>query len=205
MGNEYMIKDKITPVLKEKFRQVIDKTANTGKGYGFFICSDEQGRLYPAKSCEGDECKIILEDQSTACPVRIQGDFHTYPYLANTKRKYKEFGKQIPIDDMLKQEVRKSLTEMHEEKGVIGISPIVPDYKDSLNTIVYKCFRNTNISTCVGSDLDKDKIECWTPKDIGRGQCIRAMFDLRNIVGKKKEFFPKKWIVPLFDKEQITI
>ena len=200
-----MMKDKITPALREKFRQIIDKTIDTGKGQGFFICSDKQGQLYPSKPCEGDECKIILEDQSSICPVRIQGDFHTYPYLANAKRKYKESGKQIPIDDMLKQEVRKSLTEMHEEKGVIGLSPIVPDYKDSLNTIVHKCFRNTDISTCVGSDLEKDKIECWTPKDIRRGQCVRAIYDLRNIVGKKKEFFPKKWIVPLFDKEQITI
>lgn len=199
-----MIKDKITPALKEKFRQTIDKTIDTGKDQGFFICSDKQGSLYPSKPCEGEECKI-LEDQSSICPVRIQGNFHTRPYLASAKRKYKEIGKQVPIDDVLKQEIRKSLTEMHEEKGVVGISPIVPDYKDSLYTIVHKCFRNTDVSTCVGSDLEKNKIECWTPKDIRKGQCVRAVFDFRNIVGKKKEFFPKKWIVPLFDKEQITI
>jgi hypothetical protein len=199
-----MIKDKITPALKEKFRQTIDKTIDSGKDQGFFICSDKQGSLYPSKSCEGEECQI-LEDQSSICPVRLQGDFHTRSYLANAKSKYKEIGKEVPIDDVLKQEIRKSLTEMHEEKGVVGISPIVPDYKDSLFTIVNKCFRNTDVSTCIGSDLDKNKIECWTPKDIRKGQCVRAAFDFRNIVGKKKEFFPKKWVVPLFDKEQITI
>lgn len=200
-----MIKDKITHTLKERFEQTIKKTIDTGKEQGFFICSDKQEKLYPSKSCEGDECKIILEDQSSICIKRIEGDFHTYPYLANAKKKYRALGKQIPPDDILKQEVIQSLIEMHEEKGEIGLSPIVPSYKDTLNTMVHKCFRNTDISTCIGSDLEENKIECWTPKDIHRGQCVRAMFELRKVTEKKKEFFPKKWIVPLFDKEQIKL
>lgn len=200
-----MIKDKITPALGDRFRQAIKKTIDTGKEQGFFICSNQQGKLYPSKSCEGDECKIILEDQYAVCPRKVEGDFHTHPYLANAKRKYIEIGKQIPPDDMLKEEVRKSLIEMHEEKGVIGLSPIVPSYKDTLNTVVHKCFKNVDTATCVGSDLEENKIECWTPKDVGHGQCVRAVFELRKMVEKKKEFFPKKWIVPLFDKEQIVL
>lgn len=200
-----MIKDKITPALKKRFRQAIKKTIDTGKEQGFFICSNRQGELYPSKSCEGDECKIILEDQSTICPQRIEGDFHTYPYLGDAKRKYKELGKQIPPEDTLKQEVRESLIKIHEEKGIIGLSPIIPSYKDALNAVVHKCFRDTDTTTCIGSDLEENKVECWTPKDIRRGQCVRATFELRKVVEKKKEFFPKKWIIPLFDKEQIIL
>jgi len=200
-----MIKDKITPELKERFIQTIHKTIDTGSEQGFFICSDKQKKLYPSKSCEGDECKIMLEDKSTICSHSIQGDFHAHPYLANAKRKYRELGKQIPIDNILKQEVRKSLIEKHEEKGISTISPVIPSYKDTLNTILHKCFRNTDITTCAGSDLDKNKIECWTPKEVRHGQCTRAVFELRKVIDKKKEFFPKKWIVPLFEKEQIIL
>lgn len=200
-----MIKDKITHSLKERFGKSIKKTIDTGKEQGFFICSNKEGELYPTKSCEGDECKIILEDQSAVCPRRFEGDFHTHPYLAEVKRKYIESKKQIPPEDMLKQEVRELLTKTHEEKGVVGISPVVPSYKDVLNVVVNKCFRNTNTVTCAGSDLENDKIECWTPKNVSRGQCVHAIFELRKVVEKKKEYFPKKWLVPLFDKEQIIL
>lgn len=201
-----MIKDKITPALKERFRQTIKKTIDTGKEQGFFICSDKKGIFYPSKSCEGDECKIVLEDKSTICPQRFQGDFHTHPYLANVKRKYRELGKQVPIDDILKQEIRESLIENYEERGIVGLSPIAPSYKDALNAVLHKCFKGTETTTCIGSDSDENKIECWTPKDVIRsGQCIRATFELRKVVEKKKEIFPKKWLFPLFDKEQIIL
>lgn len=200
-----MIKDKITPTLKERFIQTINKTIETGMEQGFFICSDKQEKLYPSKSCEGDECKIMLEDKSSICSHSVQGDFHVYPYLANIKRKYRESGKQIPIDDVLKQEVRKSLSDIYEEKDIIVTSPIIPSYKDTLNTILHKCFKNIDTTTCAGSDLEKNKIECWTPKEVRHGQCTRAVFELRKVADKKKEFLPKKWIVPLFNKEQITL
>ena len=201
-----MIKDKITPLLKEKFRETIKKTINTGKDQGFFICSDKQGGLYPSKSCEGDECKIMLEGKSTICPQNIGGDFHTHHYLSSAKRKYKESGKQVPIDDMLKQEIIRSLIDTHKEKGIVGLSPIVPAYRDALNAILHKCMTTTETTTCVGSDLEENKIECWTPKDtVRKGQCVRAIFELRKSEGQKKDFFPKKWIVPLFDKEQIIL
>lgn len=201
-----MIKDKITPELKERFIQTIKKTIDIGKEQGFFICSGKQGELYPSKSCEGEECKIMLEDKTTICPQRIGGDFHTYPYLANAKKNYKESGKQIPIDDILKQDVIQSLTDAHKEKGVIGLSPIVPSYKDVLNVVVHKCFTTTDTTTCIGSDLEDNKIECWTPKDeIRKGQCVRALFELRRSAGQKKGLFPKKWIVPLFEKEKIVL
>lgn len=135
----------------------------------------------------------------------VHGDFHVHPYLANAKRKYRELGKQVPIDDILKQEVRKSLIDTYEEKGIDTTSQTIPSYKDALNTILHKCFQNTDTTTCAGSDLDKNQIECWTPKDVRSGQCIRAVFELRKVANKKKEFFPKKWIVPLFEKEQITL
>lgn len=201
-----MIKDKITPSLREKFRQTIKRTIDTGRGQGFFICSDKQGELYPSKPCEGDEYKIILEGKSTICSHKIGGDFHTHPYLANTKRKYKDSGKQIPIDNILIQDITQSLTDKYKEKGITELSPIIPSHKDALNALLHKCLTTTETTTCVGSDLEKDKIECWTPKEtINKGQCVRAIFELRGSAGQKKGFFPKKWIIPLFDKEQITL
>ena len=159
---------------------------------------------YPAKSCEGDECRILLGDPSTVCPQKVQGDFHTHPYLASAKRKYRELGKQIPIDDILKEEVKKALIDTHEEKGIIGLSPTIPSYKDSLNAVIHRCFMDTDATTCIGSDLADNTVECWTPKDPRHGQCIRAVFELRNEAKTKKSSSPK-WIVSLFDKEQITI
>ena len=45
-----MIKDKITQPLKERFRDTIKKTVDTGKEQGFFICANKEGKLYPSKS-----------------------------------------------------------------------------------------------------------------------------------------------------------
>lgn len=200
-----MIKDKITKALKESFVRTINKTVDTGKEQGFFICSNKEGKLYPSKPCEGDECQIMLGDPFAICPQRVQGDFHTHPYLANAKRKYMELGKQIPVDDVLKQEVVRTLKETQEEKGIIGLSPSIPSYTDTLNAVINKCFRDTEATTCVGSDLEKNKVECWTPIDVRHGQCVRAVFELRKMTREKKKLSPKKWITPLFEKEQIIL
>lgn len=57
-----MIKDKITGVLKEKFRDAMKKTVDTGKKHEFFICANKEGKLYPSKPCEGDHSKMLSDE-----------------------------------------------------------------------------------------------------------------------------------------------
>lgn len=200
-----MIKDKITEALKERFRDTIKKTVDTGKEQGFFICANKEGKLYASKSCEGDECEVILGNPFQICPQRVQGDFHTYPYVANSRKEYKKKGINPPPDDILKEDVRRTLIDAHEEKGLKGLSPVIPSYNDVLNTIIHKCFKETDATTCIGSDLDDNTVECWTSKDIRHGQCVRAVFELRRSVQEKKKLSPKKWVIPLFDVENINL
>lgn len=200
-----MIKDKITEALKERFRDAIKKTIDTGNEQGFFICANKEGKLYASKSCEGDECEVILGDHFGVCPQRVQGDFHAYPYVANARKEYKKKGINPPPDDILKEEVRSTLIDKHEEKGLNGLSPVIPSYNDILSIIIDKCFKETDAATCVGSDLDDSAVECWTSKDPRRGQCVRAVFELRRSVQEKKKLSPKKWVVPIFDIENINL
>ncbi len=179
---------------------------DTGKERGFFICKDEKGNLFPSrKTCEGTECEVTLKDPRGACPIGIQGDFHTHPYLATAKKYLKEQGKKIGPDIILKEEVRKTLKETHEEQGVIGISLVAPSYKDALRSILVSCI-STNIdgTACIGSDLEDDKVECWTPKkDIKLTDCSRAEEELKKL--KEEKLSPKKWVIPLFERETIDL
>ena len=59
-------------------------------------------------------------------------------------------------------------------------------------------------SVCIGSDLDENKVECWTTKDIDEGDCIKTLvehFEPEHIPSKP----PEDWIKPLFEKEIIKL
>ena len=75
-----MIKDKITPELKSRFKLAIDSTKKTGKEEGFRICKDKYGKLYPGKTCRGEDCEVTIPP---ICPrnTTVQGGFHTHTYM----------------------------------------------------------------------------------------------------------------------------
>ncbi len=50
-----MIKDKITPEIRERFKEEIKLTRERCKERGFLLCLDVKGGLYPSRSCEGTE------------------------------------------------------------------------------------------------------------------------------------------------------
>ena len=78
-----MIKDKITPKLKERFKDAIKKTIHTGREQGFYICKDKEGKLFADKGCEGEQCDLMIGRPQDSCQGEInQGDFHTHPYTS---------------------------------------------------------------------------------------------------------------------------
>ncbi len=74
-----------------------------------------------------------------------------------------------------------------------------------------KCSRRTEGTTCVAnnsnmlsSDLDMDKVECWTIKTMDDGDCIRALME--HISPEEEGYkLPKKWIRYLFEIEMIRL
>lgn len=200
-----MIADKITPVLKNRFRKEIRLTMETGKERGFFICKDENGNLAPSKrTCQGTECEVSLKDPRGACPVKIQGDFHTHPDLAITKIYLKEQGRKIDTDDVLKIQIRKAKKDIQERLGIKGLPTVTPSYTDTLKSLLINCGSDIEATSCVGSDLEDDKVECWTPKkDIKLADCEKAEKEYGKVKGKSLS--PRKWVVDLFEKETIDL
>ena len=41
------INDKLTPEIKNKFKDAIRKTIDTGREHAFIMCIDDNGNLYP--------------------------------------------------------------------------------------------------------------------------------------------------------------
>lgn len=75
-----MIKDKITPELKNAFIESIDKTKATHREHGFFMCLGKDGKLYPSEDkCKGMMFGICTEIKKDTCPGKIQGFFHAHP------------------------------------------------------------------------------------------------------------------------------
>lgn len=193
-----MIKDKINPELRKRFLQEIKKSKETDVERGFHICIEEDGKLSAGGTCVGDECSLKFPHVSVSCPgKKAQGDFHTHPYLAQVK---KEFGlSRMKVSDQL---IRSAIDTFLEERG---ITPTIPTQGDAISAIMGKCSKRTNGTTCVGSDLDESRIECWTVKDdINNEDCLIALMEQISPeeTGSK---LPKDWVMPLFDKEMIDL
>lgn len=204
-----MIKDIITPQVKNKLLEDIRISKVNGRERGFFLCKDEKGEIIPSRSCEEEQCTVAIESPFIICPGGLKGNVHIEPHIAMIKKEYQKKRMIIPPDNILKLKIEQNLRKKHEEKSLAELPIITPNYIDTLNSLLLKCFKNIDATTCIVSDLDEDKVECWTPKkEIKKGQCVRALYDQRRILRKEREkenIFPKKWIVPLFDKETIYL
>ena len=195
----YMIKDKITPQIRNKFLQAIRQTKETGVEHGFHLCIEKDGKLSPGEMCIGDECSIKLHQMNMPCAEKkIQGDFHTHPYLADVRKYFNITFKAS--DKLMKSAVRQFI----EEKG---LTVTTPSHSDARDAILGKCAKKTEGTTCIGTDLDDSRVECWTPKDIGEDSCVMALVErLGASTGEDNDStLPHEWIRPLFNVETIDL
>jgi hypothetical protein len=194
-----MIKDKITPQVRKKFSQAIKNTKETGKEYGFHLCIEKDGKLSVGDTCIGDDCSIKLHQMHMPCSEKkAQGDFHTHPYLVDAK---KYFGITFKASDKL---MKSTIRQFLDEKG---FTVTMPSHADARNAILGKCSKKTEGTTCIGSDLEDNRVECWTPKDIGDDDCLRALIERLELSASedKESTLPHEWIRPLFNIEMIDL
>lgn len=149
------------------------------------------------RKCEGDLCSITLEQIPEACPEKVQGFFHVRPQKPLLE---KLFNRKMTDEDV-KELVAKS-KEPFKKKG---ITIQTPSHQDALMTLLLKCEKQIEGTVYTGSDLETDKVECWTTK---RGAanfltCRYAKID--NVVTKEIGIEPKRWVRPLFNKEIIDL
>lgn len=205
-----MIKDKITPDLKKRFLEEIKKSSESRKERGFFLCLDKKGDIYPTETCEGDECRISLySTMKGKCDWKIQGEFHTHPMKSMLRDVSKTLGRDVP-DDTIKTVLGEVLKNRGKEEG-IDITFQMPSYTDIIGAMLGKCSNATNGTTCTGTDIEDDKVECWTMKDISKENrmsiCDKVMNEAIEVKKLREEKFvpTRKWIKPLFDREVINI
>lgn len=190
-----MIKDKITPELKSRFKEEILKSREDGKERGFFLCSNK--KLFASKTYVGNKCNVTLVRPKDACPGKVQGDFHTHTTLNYTKEELKERGVPLPSDS-------KIIDTLEKDIKVKGWTSQTPSYKDLLYGLNMRFFRDSKGTTCVGADYDDTKVECWTPKNVSQESYVRANDEITQ-QGKDFGGVPKKWIMSLFEKEVIYL
>ena len=172
----------------------IKTTKETGKERGFHMCIEENGKLSAGDTCIGEECGMKFQD--TSCHgKKIQGDFHTHPYLADIR---KSFGITFKTSD----ELIRAATETFLEKR--GMTPTIPSHADLRNAIIGRCAKRTEGTTCIGSDLDLEKVECWNIRHMDDGDCIRALMEYIS-PEEESQKLPKDWVRGLFDIEMIRL
>lgn len=190
------IKDKITPEIKNKFRDALRRTIDTGREHAFIMCRDDKGNLYPRDICEGEECEVKMESPALCFPHRTQGNFHTHADTSVVRRIFKDTEKRIPKEIIISYVEDVARSE--------GIDVTTPSYGDLVNTLINKCIERTEGTVCVGSDANLDRVDCWTVNNtITEDDCGRAR--TLKLLGMAGEGPPKPWIKPLFDKEIINL
>ena len=205
--------DKITPELKERLKDAVKKTVDTGKEQGFYICKDKEEKLFADKECEGGQCDIMIGRPQDACKGETnQGDFHTHPFksLASFERMIliKTYGYDRVKND-LENVIKEEFKYLHEREGLKDASINTPSYIDALKTLSFKCDGLTQGTICIGTDVDKDKVECWTVKKTGKDanskNCKKMEKEWKYAVIMGGDMPIKKWIAPLFNKEIIDL
>jgi hypothetical protein len=211
-----MIKDKITQELRSRFIEDIKISKESGKERGFFLCQNKEEKLIPSKSCQGTECSIHLGDPRTDCPseTTAYGNFHTHPYLYSVKQELRKDGKILPseelkISDELKIRMMKGIGASHERiTGVKGITINSPSYTDVLKALLAKSIDMTKGTVCTSTDIDTNKVECWTIKDIGKDNlkrlAIKGMIELDKVKSEGSGLI-KKWLDDISDREIIEL
>lgn len=190
----YILKDRITPDIKKRFLEEIKRSIATGKETGFPICLND--KLYaPTKRCTGKECEFIIKDLKRYCPDKVQGAFHTHPYLPNIERFYGRKPTEKEIKDGIK------IYKRHFERE--GITLQIPSHHDIVDTLIEQCIGETEGTVCIGSDMDLTKVECWTVKDANVKiiDCSRATEEHKQRISDQ----PREWVKPLFNREIINI
>jgi hypothetical protein len=201
-----MIKDKITQVLKSRFSSNILLTMRTGRERGFFICKDQHGDLFPGKSFHADvRGNRWYKIDPKSCPGgKIKGIFHTSTFIEELKDIIFEKSGYIPSTGE-----KRTMAESIVKKRYKNLNS--PSYDETLNVIMAKCLGTDNDTICIGNDIETDKVECWTVKEnIKEKDCNKALQKnlhriRKGIYGKKEPETKTKWIIPLFDNEQITL
>lgn len=193
-----MIKDKITPQLRNRFLQEIEKTIETGKEHGFLLCKDDKNTLSPSKSSVGGNGNIDFSDIKSQCPFKIQGDFHTHSPVSDMKDFIK---KELPMEkvtDSLTRDITIKLFQEHD------VSITGPSHGDLLGALVLKGKNKIDGTVCTSSDAEPNKMECWTVRhNIGRNYYRRAGVEMQD--PKLVRNPPHQWIKPLFDREIINL
>lgn len=192
-----MIKDKITPQLKARFAREIQKTVGKGKEYGFLICKDEKGMLYPTKStCEGEYC-VNMESLISECSHKIEGTFHTHPHVRQFMQMFKKDGKPTSF-----KVARDIYLEATKKAGVHH----GPSHGDLLGAIRSRYDKVDMGTTCVASDSIPNEVECWSiENDPTREIYDRAEKELDELDPTIANNKPRDWIKPLFKKEVIQL
>lgn len=209
-----MIKSKITPEIRERFKEEIKLTRERGKERGFLLCLDEKGGLYPSSSCEGTDstCPLseIMPGTKGSCIGEIQGNFHTHSFRLSTEEMLYTLG-YIPSEEEIKKRTINIIKKLHEEEGIKEISSSqTPSYGDVLKELFYNCQKKSKGTVCVGNDIDNTKIECWTPKKMPKKEfkkiCDKTEDELTEYyITSPKRRILKQWIIPLFDREIINL
>ena len=195
-----MIKDKISPELKKKFKHTIKKTIDTGKEQGFLLCKDnkDNGSLYASKSSIDGEGELNFAKIKSECPIKIQGDFHTHSYLPDIKSRLKE---GFPKENFPEDKIRGITIQLYNRKNM---SVTEPSHGDLLGVLVLKSKNKIVGTTCSTSDTEPDITECWTAKEnIDKKYYNRANIEIED--PRLIRNSPHKWIRPLFNKEIIDL
>ena len=190
-----MIKDKITPQLKKAFSESIDKTKNTHREHGFYMCIAD--RLFPSEiKREGSMCRIETDMKTGICPDKIQGFFHAHPHKPLLEMM---IGRKISDIEIKKIRIKS------KEFEKLGITIQTPSHRDVLTAFITKCEKRTEGTTCTGSDLETNKVECWTPKKNADNFITCNIAKIDDKITKEIGGVPKRWIRRLFDKEIINL
>lgn len=206
-----MIKDKITPEIKERIKEEIRLSGERDKERGFLLCENATGKFFISESCEGTKCNIPLTKfmkDTKSCP-KIIGNFHTHPLLKTAKDIFRKSHGYDTTDEELRLRAIRTVRMMHEAHGIKGITSIqTPSHTDLSTCLENRCIKDPKITTCIGTDIDNTKIECWTAKEIPTKDyskiCGNVLRDMK-ISKIKRPVVMRKWMIPLFDREVISL
>ena len=138
---------------------------------------------------------MYIETFQGSCPEKkTQGFFHVHPEISEEEER---LGRKLTKEDI------KKILKVDRNGNIV--TPQTPSHADVLAILLTKCEKSTEGTVCTASDLDPDKVGCWTPKTgaANFATCYYAKRD--NILIENKDIEPKRWIRPLFNKEVIDL
>lgn len=139
----------------------------------------------------GEQCGFVIENIREYCPDKVQGAFHTHPYIIDLEHFYGRRPTEKEIDGAIKS------YKKH------GINLTTPSHHDLIDTLLNQCLGAAVGTVCTGSDLDLEKVECWTVKSdkVKARDCVQAIQEHEERIAEE----PREWVKPLFDREIINI